>query len=280
MPRLSRALDHIQDWRYVLTVRVLGLVVVALTCSSTAAKAQAVAANPPTEYPAAVVDRPILLLPGMTELDISLDLPTYTSTTVDAMGNTTTSRTSLGSRRALDVNVMHAVGTVELTAGVLLTTYDFAHLDATIETDPSGAASIGLSYYYNGVDRVYTQTAGYAYKWLVEPGRLALYGAVGFSASEISSMPKMAAPSTGRIIEPYASGAAALQLTPNLAVGEHVELDVPVSTAGRSATTSLGELTELTLGLQRWDFYAQFAIQNLTNTRLPFAAAGFTHRWF
>src|SRR5258706_14758883 len=70
---------------------------------------------PAPEYPLADTDRPLLHLAGTTTLDVSLDVPVYTATTVDAMGNTTKT-TTLG--HDLDVVLQHSFADVELAARV------------------------------------------------------------------------------------------------------------------------------------------------------------------
>ena len=70
-----------------------------------------------------------------------------------------------------------------------------------------------------------------------------------------------------------------IQITPNVSLTERLGLEVPVSTSHANSATALGELTTAMFAFGHWDFYGEFAINDLIHTPRLFAAVGFAHRW-
>ncbi len=230
------------------------------------------------EYPLIVTDRPILLSAGMTAIDFSLNLPTYDLTAVDTMGNVTTTRTRLGERFHSDFGVRHAFGRLQLSGGSRVAAkFDSYYLGAAIQTgDVPGSVSLTLAYYRaGGVDYAFTESISYAHRLFRIQGRFVLYGGASAAISEVSVEPPMGISASGSSVSLSAFGSAIVQLTPRLSVGVYPSFRAEVRNSyDAKAPPTLGEVTQTTLALGRWDVYGQFGLSNLTDAPRPFASFG------
>lgn len=254
-----------------------GVVFVACLVQSVGAQPQ----PPSPVYPTEVTDRPVVLFAGMTELGVALNFPTFVETTMDGMGNTVTTTTKLGHEMRLDFSSRHGFGGIDIFGG--FGSNQLFYVGAAMQTGCIPAVvSITLGanggFSQEGSHFRFSQSASYGYRWTVVPGRLAIGGNVGVSAFEATDPGDM--PSSGSIISISAGGGATVQLTSRLAlsvapgISRTVRDTYSTDRAARNGTTA-----QLSLSFRRWDFYAQFALFDLTETRRPFAAAGAVHRF-
>src|SRR3954453_17934382 len=173
-------------------------VVVVVAGRTAAADPAGAAAGPATAepiYPESVVDRPLLLLRGMTTLDLGLDFRTYLQTTVDANGNTATSKTSLWDDHAGDIVVTHSFGSFEIGGRLLGNkTGPFlqAHLRTYLGPIPGAltiTADIKATQENSAFDHEYFEDVGYTYKAVVVSHQLALYGNANVEITEVAFKP-------------------------------------------------------------------------------------------
>lgn len=230
------------------------------------------------EYPLIVTDRPILLTAGLTAIDFSLNLPTYDLTTVDMMGNATTTRTGLGERFHSDFGVRHAFGRLQLSAGSRVAgQFDSYYLGAAIATgDVPGSVSVTVSFYRDGgVDYAFTESLSYAHRLLWIRGRFVLFGGASAAISEVSTSPPMEMSASGSSVSLSAFASAIVQLTPRLSIGVYPSFRAEVrNTYETKAPSTLGEMTQASLALGMWDIYGQFGLFNLTDAPRPYASFG------
>jgi hypothetical protein len=172
------------------------------------------------EYPLAITDRPILLYPGMTELDLSEDFPTYTRTTVDAMGNATTTRTGLADNRTPALNVAHAFGPVQVSVGLGQLAGAEVNLNTGVvpEVLTLWVSSSFLSKYQDPNFYYDRQGFGIGHKVHVAPGRFAVYGGGSVSLIEHASTLDNGMVSADHVVWLGVGATAELQLTRRLAV--------------------------------------------------------------
>jgi hypothetical protein len=240
----------------------------------------ATAAAEPQEYPLAEVDRPLVMYAGMATIDVSVDFATYTQSIATGTGGTMQTRISLGDSRDVDIVGMYSFGSVDVElGGVGSELLAASHL----ATGDVGAVHLTLSTTVpRGNDHDYGQTLGYTAKVRVVPHRLAAFAYVNATLRELATYPDGGGPMSGsgeRLSTSFGAGAQ-IQLTSRLALIAQPNLVIPVAHHGVPATTTeLDAFSELELAFRDWDLYAQFALDDVTNARLPFASAGFVHRW-
>lgn len=259
-------------------------VVVACLLRVASAQTPPSAAPPSTPvYPLAITDRPILLYPGMTEFDFSVDFPTYLQTTVDAMGNTVVTRTGLTDNAKGSLFVAHAFGPVQVSvatgrlayAGVSLNT---GTIPAVLTLSVSSSFAAGYrdpNYYYDA------QGFSFRHKLHVSPGRFAVYGGAGVSLIEYSSTLDTGMISAGHIVLISAQVTAEFQLTRRLGLYVGESLSAPASqSSSQHFTATLTSSVEIVFAAFRtWDFYGAFGLSDVTSARLPDLSCGFAKRW-
>ena len=216
------------------------------------------------DYPVNLPDRPILLLPGMTRLELAED---FSSSTTSALSN-----------RQLDLDLAHAIGDVQV--GVDL------GFDATVDVDLDTHAFgvLELAYAAGAPQADHTLHQGQTFdleeKLHLVPGSFALYVEAGVTLNE------------NRIVDP--SGALVWTHTPvtyglvepQLQVARHLALHGLVSgnaPFAQSASVHFASALFANVGaiviLGRWDLFASYELEDVTNRRLPFVNVGFEKRW-
>jgi hypothetical protein len=243
-----------------------------------AATAQAETRPPDADaYPTARVDRPLVMFPGMTAIDFGIDLPTYNETTTDAMGVTHTSRSTLGEHANGDLVVSHSFGGIEGRARVLFpASFDYFALSA--EAQPfSESSSLSLEVgFRRDSARPYsvTERASFTQRLVRVPGRFALHGVGGITASEYSAKDATGMEISGRDLSATAQAAVLVQALPGLALQLNPLVTVPIASSGTRPSTTMGIVAQVMLTVQRWDFYAQFILSDVVDERRQYAAAG------
>jgi hypothetical protein len=119
------------------------------------------------------------------------------------------------------------------------------------------------------------------YKAIVVPHRLALVGDLAASLSEIRIAPFMQPTVSGVYFNVRLGGGADVQITRRLAIGPSASITVPAyaSPGLRPGTTFINVGGQLLVAIKHWDLSASFYVDDVTHTRSPFGAIGFTHRW-
>src|SRR5438552_1489933 len=133
------------------------------------ASARPTSADVADPYPPSVVDRPLVLLPGMTKLVFDEQL---TSTTTQTFGN-----------RTPDLEVEHAFGPVEILADI--GRYAELHVSLATHTMPEAVEIFGLIGAPQKDNSLHVaQGALVGQRFHVIPGTLATVGAIGITVSE------------------------------------------------------------------------------------------------
>ena len=224
-----------------------------------------------------------MLPSGVFRLDFSFDRSSYLQDVVDANGKTTTIVTSSGHEHDADITVAYGLGPVELGARIV---FQLAQLGASVDLGSGlGVVTALFQYYMSTSTRPYdyAQVVGYHNKLIAIPKRLSFNGAVSARLSEISLTPEGMPPASGTTFSISAGASATVQIvrrvsfTAGASVGKVISYS-PGLVYNDGAALSLYSLVEVTF--HRWDLYAQGGFDDLTRTKLPFAAAGFVHRWF
>lgn len=220
-------------------------------------------------YPQIVVDRPLVLLPDMTEADLGVDFPTY------RVG--LSSHTALGDYHDVVVGLHHAFGPVQLgveladnVAGPLITTGPRAMIGpGALDID------VGLRIPNNasGLDHEYRAAVRYTYKAIVVPSALALYTNTGVELDEFGT-----AYTSGDLIDAYAGGGVEIQLAPELMASASGSVAVPLDGVmdGRTLFNAGGQVRYV---IDRFDVYGNLWVYDLAQTRLPYAGIGVVARF-
>jgi len=217
-------------------------------------------------YPEALVDRPLTLLPGMTELDVGYQL---SSTSIATLGH-----------RTPDVGVRHSFGPVELDADL----GEYAALEVEI---PTGAfpevVVIGAE---SGVpqqdDSLHVaQFIDLQHKVHVSPNQCALFFHLGVGYSENRLVnPSYVLEWTHVLIVSFGA-TLEVQLLPTLALSVGLGYAFPTDASDDiHPISSLNAGATLTLNVAHtWDFLANGGATNLADYRLPFLTFGLAKRW-
>ena len=272
-------------------MRVAGVGVLFALCAFRVASAQAPPARRATsakpEYPVEVTDRPLLMFAGMTLLDVGIDFPTVNETTVDAMGNQTTTTSKLGHYVLPSLYVRHSFGAVQLFAGTDLTPGgDFYFAGGGIRI---GRGVVNLTVTYSSSEDlvvsvekkesgyIFDERASYTHKTLLVPRRFSLIGFAGVAVEKLSKTPTTSMPTSRTSSSLFASGGGTVQLARRLALYAGPSLNVPLM--GTDASTTIDARTQLLVAGRHWDFYGNFELHDLTETRHPFLGFGVIRRY-
>jgi len=225
-------------------------------------------------YPIEIVDRPIVLLPGMTTLDLSEALRTSVATAMDG----TMYRSSFFGDRTTTIGAAHAFGPVEVDLSVGKYASAGARLDVAPFAVAVGASFSGL--YANG-HYSHEQDASLAYKVHVVPEQLALFAEVYAGINERRDIVD-GQRVTGTVLFSGVHGTGEVQLTRRLGVYLGATLALPFEKSDARLTNVVTLSTDLTLlfALARWDFFAGAGIGDVTRGHpTTFLSIGFTKRW-
>jgi hypothetical protein len=237
-----------------------------------------VASAEPTEYPLAITDRPLVLPPGVTELDIAEQFRTYVQDVVDAMGNTTRDRTAFASHRTPELALGHSFGGVQVTGGL----GEVADLSVDIDTKSiPGVFGIGFSdHWVRGAGYDYSQSFGVGHKLVVSPGQFAIFGGSAVSLNERTIMPDPATLSPTHTIGVSGRVTGEAQLTSRLGVYATVGAWAPVhQSSSLHSTAQLNTGVTLLFAFRRWDLFTGFSLGDVTRDPATYFAFGFAHRW-
>lgn len=217
-------------------------------------------------YPEALVDRPITLLPGMTEVSAAYEL---SSTTEKALGH-----------RTPDLAASHSFGSFELAADL----GQDASLSAVIPTGGIPAAVVigansGAPQPDNSLHL--GQFVEVEHKVHVAPARCALFFAAGASYNENRLVDNSAELVWTHVVVASGDAELELQLLPTLALDVGVSVQWAVESSQQLDRTwyfGAGATLMATIG-HSWDLYASGGVSDLETNRLPFLAFGFAKRW-
>jgi hypothetical protein len=226
-------------------------------------------------YPSIVVDRPLVLDPGMTELDAGVEFPTYQLTPY--------TNTALGDYRDFAASAHHAFGPTQV--GIAMSD---SLVGPTLSVGPrlragAGAIDIDVGILFptdeSGIDHEYMQSVRYTYKAIVAPHVFALWGGVGIEAQEGAITYYGDYMTTDvHLVGGVATLGAELQLVDELELGVSVSGGVPLSsTNDAQASGSVG--AGLTYVFDRFDVSGSIALNDLREARLPYAAVNLAVRF-
>jgi hypothetical protein len=229
------------------------------------ASARVASADLADSYPQTVVDRPLVLLPGMTELFVDEQL---SSTTTQNLGN-----------RTPDLEVVHAFGPIEIMAD--LGEYAELHVSLATHTMPETVEIYGLTGVSQKDGSLHEAQGAYAgQRFHLLPGLLAAVGGIGFTVSENRLRDSTGMLSWSQVLEGFANARVEVQLARLLALTAGISGEVPlVHFGGPDFVSSLAAGGGFILTLGTWDIYAYVGLQDLTDRRLLYLTAGFSKRW-
>jgi hypothetical protein len=217
------------------------------------------------DYPTAVVDRPLNLLPGMTAV--------YATEEVSSVPDSTFGH------RTPDLIVAHGFGPVEIAAEA----GDFAELHASLTTHgvPESIEVYGLTGAPQKDNSLHVaQGILVGQRMHVIPGQLALAGGFGVVLSENRLPDQMGTLRWSTIASTAINARVEVQALSWLTVTAGVSGGAPLAQwggpeFGRSVSGGAGVI--VTLGT--WDIYANGGVTAIPDHWLPYLAAGFSKRW-
>lgn len=217
-------------------------------------------------YPVELVDRPVVLPDGATELDVGWDFRTYVQNGM---------RTGFTDNADPDISVSHAIGPVWGGIGVAHDGYAWVDVDLG---GPALAFGATFSAPQQDDSYSYSQHAGVIYKRAVVPDTLAAYGSATAYLAELRGPPM--SPS-GHVISIDPRAGLELQVDPHWAVTVASELYVPVQySSGFTERVSLATTAQVLFAIDRWDFYINGSLYDITRSGpSTFVSLGFTKRW-
>jgi hypothetical protein len=217
------------------------------------------------EYPQAVVDRPLNLLPGMTALYLDEEL---SSTPGDTFGH-----------RTPDLTVAHGFGPVEVAAEL----GEYAELHASLTTHgiPESIEIYALSGAPQKDDSLHVaQGVVIGQRDHVIPGQLALAGGVGFVLSENRLRDANGVLGWSQVASAFVNARVEVQLLPQLTLTVGASGGAPIAqSAGPRYERSVSGGGGLILTLATWDIFASGGVSFVADDHLPYLSAGFSKRW-
>jgi hypothetical protein len=215
-------------------------------------------------YPDQVVDRPLVLPSGVTEVGASEAVQSSTTSTFDG--------------HQFDLFASHGFGPVEVDAVLAFdASLTFNVALPGIPAEVYVGAETGAP--QNNGHLFESQSIGAAYKLVVAPELFAATFSAGASVAESRDRDLIGVLrwSNAVFVGPSASGT--VQLAPFLALRAAVSFDVPVETHDTTARSELGIDAELIATISnRWDFFATAGLSDLTDTHLPYLVGGLVYR--
>lgn len=217
-------------------------------------------------YPEALVDRPITLLAGMTEVGGAYEL---SSTTLKTLGHQTP-----------DLSVSHSFGSFELAADL----GEYASLAAVIPTGNFPAAIVigansGAPQKDNSLHL--GQFVNLEHKVYAAPGACALFFVASASYNENRVVDNTLQLVWTHVLVASADAELELQLLPTLAFDVGISAGWAVESSqqlDRVLLFDAGATLMATVG-HSWDIYANGGLSDLETYRLPFLSFGFAKRW-
>ena len=217
-------------------------------------------------YPEALVDRPLTLLPGMTEVSASYDMA---STTDDSFNH-----------RTPDIGARHAFETFEVRANL----GTLGSLSAAIPT--GGFPAVVVIGGESGAPQPdHTMHLGQfvdvEHKIHVAPGSFAIFLAAGASYNENRLHDPFAVLTWTHVLVASADGELELQLLPTLALDVGLSFQwAAESSQDLTRTTVFDANASLmaTVG-HSWDLYFDGGLGDVGTSNLPFLSFGFAKRW-
>lgn len=233
----------------------LGLVV-ALVLVARAARAD--------EYPQAVVDRPLNLLPGMTALYVDEEL---------------SSRPDTFDYRTPSLAVAHGFGPVEVYAD--LGEYAELHVSLTTHRFPESIEIYGLSGAPQRDDSLHVaQGASVGQRFHVVPGLVSISSGIGIVLGENRYRDPTDMLQWSQVVSGFANANLEVQVLPQLELHAGLSGGAPLAaSSGLDYSASLGAGGGLILALGTWDIYAAGGIGDVTDRRLPYLTGGFAKFW-
>jgi hypothetical protein len=231
---------------------------------------------PPRRYPFEVVDRPLVLPPGVTELGVSYQRRTFVNTTPDQYGYVMPGRTSSSTP---DFDLAHAFSRAELGIGIGQLVYGWVSLDTQgvperMQFSASGAVPQPDGRYG------YVQRLSATHKLWVEPRRAALVASGMVQAEEFRTYGENRSLVTGELI------AAGVSLALRVQPAQKFALSFGGSTLTPLATSLPFELHSVFSGsagaliaFDTWDITVDGALANLSADVVTFVSFGFRKRW-
>jgi len=242
----------------------LPTIAVALACLAGPASADS--------YPRIVVDRPLVLLPDMTEADVGVDFPTY------LVGSS--SHTALGKYQDIDISLHHAFGPVQVGAGFLDDIKGPIIAGGPRMMVGPGAVDLDVLFRVpteaSQIDHQSEQDLRYTVKAIVVPSALAVYGGGGLALDEygVTYDPQL---SSDRVLA-HAGAGVEVQLVPELNASLGASATIPLDPT-TNVHNSFAAGGQLTYAIDRFDVFASIWVYDLSKARLPYAVVGVAARF-
>jgi hypothetical protein len=259
----------------VAAVRVQGarlLACLAVCCASTVAGAE------DSTYPQTQVDRPLLMYGGMTSLDVSEDIYTYTQSGMDVNGHPTSTTKY---NNTLDLVVGHSFGLVEIS-GRVVGAAAIASASGQMGCEATMYGSLESDLPQTTYRYAYSEGIGYSRRLLRLDHRLALFAGASAYLLEESLTPSNAPASAGTLLGAHAGASVTVQVAPRLAFQTGAGVGGTIAKTSSLADerpVAFGPFAQLQQTVFRWDFYANFSLIDVTRSARPYFSAGFVHRW-
>jgi hypothetical protein len=217
------------------------------------------------EYPDAVVDRPLNLLPGMTAVYVSEEVTSTVTGTLD--------------HREPDLILAHGFGPVEIAAE--LGQYAELHASLTTHGIPESIEIYALSGVPQADDSLHVaQGASVGQRLHLVPGQLALAGGFGFVLSENRYRTETGTLGWSNVVSGFVDARVEVQLLPQLALTAGMSGGAPIAhSAGPSYVRSTSGGGGFIITLHTWDIYANGGVSVVTDHWMPYVNAGFSKRW-
>jgi hypothetical protein len=231
---------------------------------------------PPRRYPFEIADRPLVLPPGVTELDVSFERRTFVNTKPDKYGYVMPGRTSSSTP---DVAISHAFSRAELGLGVGQLGYAWIGFD-TRAVPERVSFSLAFSSPHSDGSYAAAQTFAVSHKLWREPGHAALIGMAAIETEEVGVIDPNGALVTGEVLAAGSGLTLRAQATQKFALWFSGTAVLPVvSSFPVELDAVLSGSTGLVIAFDSWDIFATGGLGNVTQNVVTYLSLGFRKRW-
>ncbi|HEY5950189.1 MAG TPA: hypothetical protein VIV40_32055 [Kofleriaceae bacterium] len=230
---------------------------------------------PARRYPFEVVDRPLVLPPGVTELAMSYQRHTFVDHSAQSFNQAMTTRVSRGTP---DFSIAHAFSRAEVGLGIGQLGYAWVSLDT--QGAPSRVTVSGAFSAPQADARYYArQSLSVTHKLWVEPGQAALLGGANVEVEEVRVFDERDVLVEDVVLGTSVNAALQAQVARRFALVFGGAVYVPLAQSALDVQPQLAAGGGLSIAFESWDLSASGSLANVTHDVVTALSIGIRKRF-
>jgi hypothetical protein len=231
---------------------------------------------PPRRYPFELVDRPLVLPPGVTELGVAYERRSFVATTPREYGSVMTERATVSTP---DLSLAHAFSRAEIGIGIGQRVYGWVAVDR--QSFPKLVQlSAGFSAPQSDGRYAHTQSLTAEHKLWVEESRAALIGIANLSVAEVSGYNPTGLRVSGAMLVTAGDLILRVQVVSRFALSFGAGSALPLAQSAKlDARAVIGGSSSMLIAFHSWDIIASGSVANVTDDMATCLGVGIRKRW-